>query len=359
MPPSRPRPRVDLPPTSLRARLFAAPPASPPGGALGQAIVAAAARRRALALDPSTTAFRVVHHGETPLDGLAVDVYGDHAVAHFSSAEANDESTRVARLLVDLGFTGVYAKFRPRQASTLADTRRDDVAPPAPIAGDPAPEVFPVLENGDPFLVRLGDGLSTGIFLDQRANRARVRSLSGNARVLNLFAYACAFSVSAVSGGAQAVISVDISRAALAQGEANLQHLASRTDPPLDLSRHRFIADEAMTFLRRCAVRGDRYDLVLLDPPSFASTKTTRFTAEHDYVALATAALTVLAPGGSLLACTNHQGIRPPRFRGFLEESVDRARRSARSLSLLAPPSDFPAPPGTEPHLKSMLVTLS
>lgn len=342
----------------LRARLFASPPARPPGGPLGAAIVAAAARRRALALDPSTTAFRAVHHGETPVPGLAVDVYGEHAVAHFSSPEASDRSAAIASLLVDLGFAGVYGKFRPRQASTLVDTRRDEVAPPAPIAGDPAPDLFPILEAGDPFLVRLGDGLSTGIFLDQRANRARVRSLSSRARVLNLFAYACAFSVSAVSGGAPVVISVDISRTVLAWGEENLRHLAT-TRPSLDLSRHRFIADEALTFLRRCAVRGDRYDLILLDPPSFASTKSTRFTAEHDYVTLAAAALAVLSPGGRLLACTNHQGIRPARFQGFLTDAATRAGRSPRSLSLLPAPTDFPAPPGTDPHLKSALLTLT
>ena len=186
-------------------RPFAAPPAAPPGGPLGRSLVDAAARRRALALDPATTAFRLAHHGETTLEGLAVDMYGEHAVAHFSSPAAVAASRDVAALLVDLGFAGVYAKFRPRQASTLADTRRDDVAPATPLAGEPAADPLEILEGGDPFLVRLGDGLSTGIFLDQRANRARVRSLAPDARVLNLFAYACAFSVSAVAGGARAI----------------------------------------------------------------------------------------------------------------------------------------------------------
>ncbi|MCS6902473.1 MAG: class I SAM-dependent methyltransferase, partial [Myxococcales bacterium] len=246
------------------------------------------------------------------------------------------------------GARGVYGKFRPRQASTLVNTRRDDVAPARPMAGYAAPSPLRIVEGGDPFLIRLDDGLSTGIFLDQRENRARVRRSSRGLRVLNLFAYACAFSVSAACGGAALVTSVDLSRSVLAWGQENLA-LSGYTDP----KRYRFIADEALTFLRRCAARGDRYDLILLDPPSYATSKEQRFTVEHDYRSLAAAALAILAPGGRLLACTNHRGISSARFLRFLEDAARAAHRSFRRKKLLPPPVDFPEPPGVEPYLKA------
>lgn len=334
----------------LIARLFA-PEAPPPRGDFEAALLRVAASRRGLARLEDTSVFRLAHTGELPIPGLAIDLYSAFAVAHCSSPEASARSQEVARCLVDRGVLGVYAKFRPKQANTLADTRREELAPVHPLVGMEAPSPMEVLENGDPFLVRLNDGLSTGIFLDQRANRRRVRELAQGRRVLNLFAYACAFSVSAAQGGAASVLSVDIAKPALAWGQENLR-LSGHTDP----RRFRFVADEALTFLKRCAVRGDRYDLILLDPPSYASTKDSRFTVEHDYRGLAQAALTVLAPGGHLLACTNHRGVPSSRFLRFLEDAARGARRELRHLSLLPPPEDFPEPPGTEPYLKAALL---
>lgn len=323
----------------------------PPRGAdLRSSLLRAAARRRGIFRPGVTTALRLVHTGEIDPASVAVDLYGEHAVLHAFSDEAEIE--RVVACLIDLGLRGVYAKFRPRQANTLADTRRDEVAPRLPLAGVEAPDPAQIVEEGVPYWVRLGDGLSTGIFLDQRANRALVRSLARGRRSLNLFSYACAISVCAALGGAASVTSVDISKQALAWGQDNLR-LSGLDDP----ARYRFVADEAITFLRRCAVRGDRYDLILLDPPSYATTKTTRFTAEHDYGSLIAAALSVTAPGGKILACTNHRGISAPRFQRTLREALARAGRAADELRLLPPPADFPEPPGAEPHLKSALLT--
>jgi 23S rRNA (cytosine1962-C5)-methyltransferase len=334
------------------ARMFSMTPSG--RGDLRSTILQAAAARRALATRPELTAFRIAHTGELALPGLALDRYGDFVVAHFSSPQASERAAEVARCLVELGALGVYGKFRPRQASTLADTRRDDVAPALPLAGQEAPSPMQIVEEGDPFLVRLNDGLSTGIFLDQRANRGLLRGASAGRRVLNLFAYACAFSVSAARGGASQVTSVDLSKQALAWGQENLA-LSGYTDP----KRFRFIADEALTFLRRCAVRGDRYDLIALDPPSFATTRELRFTVEHDYRGLAAAALAVLAPGGQLLACTNHRGVPSARFLRFLEDAARASRRAPQRLELLPPPADFPEPPGTEPYLKAALLRVA
>jgi 23S rRNA (cytosine1962-C5)-methyltransferase len=316
-------------------------------------IQAAAARRSHLPAGGLATTFRLVNDGECSVPGVAIDIYGDFAVVHVSSDEGRAALGVIGDTLLSLGILGVYAKFRPRQANTLAETRREDVAPSLPVAGIAAPDPLVVSELGDPFLVRLGDGLSTGIFLDQRANRALVRKLSAGRKVLNLFAYACAFTVSAAAGGATSTVSVDISRASLAWGERNLENAGLA-----NAQKHRFATDEALTFLGRCRVRGERFDLILLDPPSYATTKSTRFSAESDYPELASACMAALLPGGMLLACTNHQGISPARFRRFLDDAAARAHRRISRVQVLPTPIDYPPAPGERPHLKAMLVTL-
>src|SRR6185436_6201057 len=239
-----------------------------------------------------TTAFRLVNEGGDGLRGMAVDVYGRHAVVHFYGAPFDDDASRRRALeeVLRLGFDGVYMKVRPKQANLLVDTRRDDLAPARAVLGEDAPDPLVVTELGVPFAVRLGDGLSTGIFLDQRKNRELVRSLAPGARVLNLFAYTCGFTVAAALGGAARTVSVDASLAALERGRANL---ALSAVP--EAGRHAFVADDAFRWIRRAK---ERFDLIVLDPPSYASTKSSRFSTGDDYGALASTVLALLAPGG-------------------------------------------------------------
>jgi 23S rRNA (cytosine1962-C5)-methyltransferase len=307
-----------------------------------------------------TTAFRLVNESGDGLPGLSVDVYGDFLVAqvHADSDQVKypifteERRSRILDRLHALGFDGIYLKMRPRQANTLVETRREDIAPKDPVRGTAAPESFLIREDAIEYEVRLGDGLSTGIFLDQRANRARVRSLSKDARVANLFSYTCPFTVAAAAGGARETVSVDASAASLERGSANVVRL------DVDLKRHQFVADDAFNWLAKAERQKTKFDLIILDPPSYATTKTRRFVATTDYVELAAQALTLLAPKGKLLACTNHRGIRQNKFRHMLQEAVQAAKRSAAQVKDLPDPSDFPAPPGVEAHLKSVLVTL-
>jgi 23S rRNA (cytosine1962-C5)-methyltransferase len=303
------------------------------------------------------------------LPRLAVDVYGGWLVAQLydgrpaAGAERGrepeveglwDDGARRDRLLdalAALGFDGVYLKVRPRQSNLLVDTRRDDLAPAFPVRGVPAPDPLSILEEGAPYLVRLGDGLSTGLFLDQRANRRRVRELAREARVANLFAYTCAFTVAAALGGASRTVSVDVSAAALERGRENLAHAG------VPAGDHSFAADDAFSWLARAVRRGERFDLVVLDPPSYSSTKRGRFVADTDYVEVAAQAIAVLAPGGRLLACTNHRGISPARFRRILFDAGRIAKCELSQVKDLATSLDYPVPPGGEPHMKAVLVT--
>ena len=201
--------------------------------------------------------------------------------------------------------------------------------------------------------MRLGDGLSTGIFLDQRENRARVFAISKGLRVANLFSYTCAFSVAAACGGASKTVSVDASMVALERGRQNLTHAG------IDVGHsHTFCAEDAFSWLARMGRRGEKFDLVILDPPSYSTTKKSRFVAESDYAKLAAEVLDLVSPRGKLLACTNHRGVSRAKFRRMLRDALRLAKRNATQIKDLPDPSDFPPPLGRECHLKSVLVTL-
>jgi 23S rRNA (cytosine1962-C5)-methyltransferase len=220
------------------------------------------------------------------------------------------------------------------------------------VRGEAALAELAILEEGVPLVVRLGDGLSTGLFLDQRANRRRVREMARGKRVANLFAYTCAFTVAAALGGASRTVSVDASAVALERGRANLAHAG------VEGGDHAFVAEDAFGWLARAARRGERFDVVILDPPSYSTTKRGRFVADSDYPELAASALSLLAPHGRLLACTNHRGISPGRFRRMLFDAARLAKRDVAQVKDLAEPPDYPAAPGGDPHMKSALLTL-
>ncbi|HWL86844.1 MAG TPA: class I SAM-dependent methyltransferase [Polyangiaceae bacterium] len=325
-----------------------------PADDLAGALERAALRRYALGRSATDTAFRLVHAEGDGLPGLVVDAYGDHVVAEFSLESEAAWREQVLDHLCEMGWDGVYVKLRPRQSNTLVDTRRDDLAPRAPVRGVAAPDELPVLEGGVPYLVRLGDGLSTGIFLDQRENRARVRALAGGLRVVNLFSYTCAFSVAAAAGGASTVASVDASMVALERGRANLIHAGLFRN-----EAHSFHAEDAFAWLARAERRAQKYDLVILDPPSYSKTRARRFVAADDYPELAAKALSVIDRGGRLLACTNHRGISRGRFRKLLAKGAESAGRAVLQMKDLPLPREFPQAPGAEPHMKSVLLTVA
>jgi 23S rRNA (cytosine1962-C5)-methyltransferase len=304
-----------------------------------------------------TTAFRLVNEEGDALPGLAVDVYGDHLVAQIYLSEEWERPGRRDRMLdaLDaLGFDGVYLKLRPKQANVLVETRREDVAPRLPVRGAAAGDEIVIHEEGVPYGVRLGDGLSTGIFLDQRLNRRAVRELSRGLRVANLFSYTCAFSIVAALGGAKRTMSVDASLAALERGRAGFK-LAG-----LELGRdHLFVGEDAFSWLAKTAKKdSERFDLVILDPPSYSSTKKRRFVAESDYDELVTLAAAVVAPGGRILACCNHRGMARQKLRRLVHEGARAAKREVVQLKDMPDAPDFPGAGAKDPHMKSMLLTL-
>ena len=283
------------------------------------------------------------------LPGVVVDRYGDFAVLAVSSPEAERRAPFLAAFLVERGARGVYLTVRERgPASERSGTERH-----APIAGEAAPERLLVHEHGAKLVVELGRGVQTGLFVDQRDNRKRVRELSRGARVLNLFSYTSSFGVAAALGGATKVVSVDVSRRALELARDNF--LENGMHP----QAHAFEQADALKWLERAASRRERFDLVILDPPSFATDAGgSVFNVREHYGVAAERAFRVLAPGGRLLAVTNHRKTSLGGLRRTLRDAAARARVGVRQLKDLPSGLDCPdGPDGPEPS-KSVLVTL-
>jgi 23S rRNA (cytosine1962-C5)-methyltransferase len=312
----------------------------------------AAALRHPIAASGETDAFRLCNGAGDALPGVTVDLYGQHLVVSLAGELDEEAGERALDAAHALGARGVYVKRRPRHASVVVDTRRDEVAPPLPVRGEAAPDPLVVRENELTFEVRLGDGLSTGLFLDTRAHRARVRAMAEGTRFLNLFAYTGSFTVAAAAGGAAATTTVDVSRTVLAWGERNLA--LNRLAGPA----HGFAEADVLGWLDAQARLGGRWDLVVLDPPSFATTKSSRFSVESDYRDLVARVMRVTSPGGAIVCCTNHRGVVMAKLRRWIHEAARAAGCHVARLRDLPAPADFPPVPGMEPHLKVALVTL-
>lgn len=312
----------------------------------------AAERRLGIARQPGTTCFRLANAEADGLPGVTVDRYGDFLVISLYEEDAVAAREMIFDAAKNLGATGVYVKNRPKHASRIVDGHKEEFAPKDPVRGAPHPESFVVHEQTLPYEVRLGDGLSTGIFLDQRENRRRVREMAKGLSVANLFAYTGAFSVAAAAGGAKSTLTVDVSHGVLEWAQKNLERIGA------DPTKHRVLEADVMKWLELGAKKDGPFDLVILDPPSFATTKQSRFSAESDYKKLAAMAMRVLAPGGRLLACTNHKGIGHGKFRRVLQDAAGLAGRTIVQIKDWPDPEDVPAEPGKDVQLKSVFVVL-
>jgi len=298
----------------------------------------AVALRRDYADLAETNAYRLVNGEGDGLPGLTVDRYGDHLMVQLFTAAWRRHLPLVTQMLQRvLSPVGIYEKFRPQQTRNLAaegDSKRYSRL----LAGKAAPERLAVLENGLTFLVELEEGLNTGLFLDQRSNRRdfmrRVRGKS----VLNLFAYTGAFSVAAASAGAKEVTSVDASSHYLDWARENFD--ANRLNP----KRHSFVTGDCFGVLEEFVKQKRRFDVVLMDPPSFSTTRKSRFTTRGGTSDLVAAALALLPPGGLLVTSSNHQKTDLADYLKELRRGALQARSDLRVIGVAGQPEDFPFP---------------
>ncbi|NRA32193.1 MAG: class I SAM-dependent rRNA methyltransferase [Polyangiaceae bacterium] len=300
-------------------------------------------------LEKESTAYRLINGESDGLDGLRAERYEAFVVLSVFTDEMDAAASEVAELLVGLGYAGVYLKRRVR-----VDLRRVDVsdlAPGRPIAGVEAPTPLVISENGLRMKVLMNDGMATGLYVDQRNNRALLRGDCDGARVLNLFSYTGAFTVAAGLGGARETVSIDLSRRTLERSRENV--VLNGLEP----KEHKHYAEDALKWTGRAVRKEQRFDWIVLDPPSFATRGRQVFTIARGYPQMAERALRLLEPGGRLLAVTNHTKTDLLAFESLLQEVADKAGRSVADVVRLGAPLDCRARPGVPEPVKSMLVT--
>jgi 23S rRNA (cytosine1962-C5)-methyltransferase len=226
-------------------------------------------------------------------------------------------------------FQRVFGKHLPTHAA--------ERGAPVLLRGDPAAALeTEVVEAGIRFGLDFAAGYSAGLFIDQRANRARLRAEKPR-RLLNTFAYTCSFSVVAALAGAETV-SVDLSRRSLARGEENFSR--NGLEPK---SGHRFIADDVLAVLPRLARRGEKFDAIVLDPPTFSRNHSgAPFQVQRDFERLVFLALEVAAPEAKILLSVNHSEMRV----ADLERAARSALRLHRRTGRFRPADPLPDFPG-------------
>jgi len=288
------------PESPIRARILA-----PPGTRLDAAWAAgraasAAARRTRDPLLAGCTGRRLVHGEGDACPGLVVDLYDTTAVVVFDGrAAAGFWRPRLDDVLAGLshgGATIAHAWLRGERRRTAGAGSAGEA-----VRGDPPAELV-IDEDDARFVVDVRAGQKTGFFLDQRDNRRMIRRHAAAQTVLNLFAYTGGFSIHAALGGATRVTSVDIAPPAIAGFEHNLALSG------LPAAAHERVASDAFDFLARAAKQHRRWDLVIVDPPSFAPSERARPAALAAYRRLAAAALAVTEPTGrfALASCSSH-----------------------------------------------------
>lgn len=278
---------------------------------------------------------------------MTVDWFDGVAVASlYREWGADAEEAWVAALAAELEPVSVYLKRRPREASRIPAEGMGALAPDEPAFGHPVAERT-ILENSLRYRVRPGQGLAVGLYLDMRDARQWVREQAQARRLLNCFAYTCAFGVCAREGGADRVINVDLSRRALDWGEQNAR-LNGQPEQPED-----YISGDVFDWLGRFRKRDERFDLVVLDPPSYATAQRTRFSAASDWPRLIERASAVVDRGGLVLACCNQASLTAQRFENMVRRGFERASRAATLTRRLgASEVDFPTLPGAPGALK-------
>lgn len=283
-------------------------------------------KRSAYYQDDLTTAFRLFNQEGDDFGGLTVDLYGDYAVFSWYNSYVYQIRKVISEAFRQIfpEVLGAYEKIRFKGLDYES----------AHVYGQEAPDFFTVLENGVLYQVFMNDGLMTGIFLDQHEVRGSlVDGLAMGKSLLNMFSYTAAFSVAAAMGGASQTTSVDLAKRSRELSQAHFRANGISTDD------HLFIVMDVFEYFKYAKRKGLTYDVIVLDPPSFARNKKQTFSVAKDYHKLISQSLEILNPGGIIIASTNAANVSRQKF----TEQIDKgfAGRNYQILNKYGLPADF------------------
>lgn len=309
----------------------------------------AAARDYRRAVGAEAPCYRVVFSDGDMLSSLIVDRYEDVCVIQTLALGMDVRKDAIAAAVRDiLGTSKVYERNDSRARELEGLEQRSG------FLGGEFPTEFWVKENGLSFRVDVARGQKTGLFLDQRENHKAIAPWCDGARVLDVFCYTGGFAVHAAAFGAREVLAVDSSSLALETGRLNAAENGLE-------ERISFVEGNAFDVLRRLEAEGERFDLVIVDPPAFAPGKRAVEAAYRGYKEVNLRAMRILAPAGILVTCSCSYHMRPDAFTTMLADAAADAGREAKLVEMRTQAKDHPVLLGVEEthYLKCGIVRVS
>lgn len=290
-------------------------------------------KRESFFKDDDTTAFRVFNGEGDGIGGLTIDFFeGFYMVSFYSEGIYSFREFIYEALKETVNYRGIYEKKR-------FDTNGQYIEQDDYVDGERGEFPLIIKENGMNFAVDLNDGAMTGIFLDQRNVRLALRErYSEGKKVLNTFSYTGAFSVAAALGGAYETTSVDLAKRSLAK---TIEQFSVNG---IDYEQQQIKVMNVFDYFQYAARHNLKFDVVVLDPPSFARTKKMTFSTSKDYPKLIKDALAITAPKGTIIASTNNASFDMKKFKSFIDKAFKEVNQSYKIVEQYQLPEDFCTP---------------
>ncbi|WP_337264048.1 MULTISPECIES: 23S rRNA (cytosine(1962)-C(5))-methyltransferase RlmI [unclassified Serratia (in: enterobacteria)] len=276
--------------------------------------------------------YRLIAGESDGMPGITIDRFQNFLVLQLLSAGAEYQRAALISALQHC-----YPECAIYDRSDVA-VRKKEGLPLAQgqILGDLPPALLPITEHGMKLLVDIQQGHKTGFYLDQRDSRLAARNYSAGRRVLNCFSYTGAFAVAALMGGCTQVISVDTSQAALDIAKQNVEL------NQLDLSKAEFVRNDVFQLLRNYRTQGEKFDLIIMDPPKFVENKNQLASACRGYKDINMLALQLLNPGGILLSFSCSGLMPTDLFQKILADAAVDAGRDVQFIEQFRQAADHP-----------------
>ncbi|PAE24799.1 MULTISPECIES: class I SAM-dependent rRNA methyltransferase [Bacillaceae] len=287
-------------------------------------------RREALFHDPNTTAFRVFNGEGDGIGGITIDYYdGFYVISWYSEGIYTFRDTVIQAFMNSADVKGLYEKKRFAVKGTYIED--DDFA-----AGERASFPLMVKENGIRFPIYLNDGAMVGVFLDQRHVRKTIRDKYSNGKtVLNTFSYTGAFSAAAALGGAVKTTSVDLAN------RSKSKTIEMFSVNGIDFEAQDIIVEDVFNYFKYAVRKQLKFDMVILDPPSFARSKKHTFSARKDYPELLAQAIQITEKDGIIVASSNCSTFSMKKFKDFIKKAFAQTGDRYKILEEFTLPEDF------------------
>ena len=278
-----------------------------------------------------TNCYRLVHSEGDNLPGLIIDIYNKTAVVQAQTEGMALNVKAIADALMNIEGLNINSIYN-KSSEAMQRMGKDAVEDGYLVEGE-AEENY-VKENDSKFIVDWEEGQKTGFFLDQRFNRDLVRQLAKGKNVLNTFCYTGGFSVTALKGGANKVVSVDCSKKAIAACEKNIALNG------FDIKENPSVAEDAKLFLQN--MKKGEFDLIILDPPAFAKNHKSLHRGLQGYKFINNEAIKKIKEGGLLFTFSCSQAVDKAQFQSIVMAAAIEAGRKAQIIFQLDQPDDHP-----------------